>query len=143
VLERIYKPTDKDLLSGIQHSRYFLTTNASASATQVSGTQFTIPPDRMRVLTGFWGRGSPGAAQFFEYLSMQVFPSNQVVAAMNIFAGPPTRTVAVQSTAWWNGEVWLYPGDVVVLSGFFNAGAAANSLDTTVFGWDIPRGNFN
>lgn len=143
MLERLYQPTAKDLLSGIQHSRFQSIATNSAASTGVTALSFTVPADRMRVIQCVTCQCQPGAAQFFEYVYFQVTPGSAPAPSWQMYFSPPTRTVAVPVAAAWSGEIWIYPNESVTLGAFFSAGGVANAVNASVFGWDIPRGNFN
>lgn len=142
-LLKLWIPTQKDIVSGLWVQRVTGVGSQSAAAVTVNPLQNICPPDRMRVFTSFSVQGLAGAAQFFEYAFVSVFPGGGAVANQQLYFSPPTRNAAVPVAAHWEGELVCYPGDVVAVFGAFNAGVAANSVNAALTGWDIPRANFN
>jgi hypothetical protein len=142
-LLQLYAPTAKDLTAGLWVQRVIGQASSAAAAVTVNPLANTVPPDRMRVFTFFSVLGTAGAAQFFEYAFVSVFPGGGAVANQQITFSPPTRNAAVPVAANWTGELICYPGDVIGVFGAFNAGGAANTVSASLGGWDIPRANFN
>ena len=144
-LADIYRPTHKDVVSGLQPLRAFgLFSNAAATPTVVATTTLqVVPPDRMLIIQMISWLATAGAAQFLELGFLSVFPGGSVAANYAVDQSPPTRNAAVAVAMSWSGEIWLYPSDTFQLGAVFNAGVASNSIQASYFGWSLPRANFN
>lgn len=144
LVETIYKPTLKDVVSGIRQTRFigaFATTSAASTSVQ-STTSFTVPPDTARFLTGVSASALPGAAQNLLALSLTVSVAG-------------TFTVVVQLMPFFraaNSNLYVYapldlltlPGEVISLIGNFDAGGVANQVNPSwVWGYDLPRANLS
>lgn len=142
IVEEIYAPTAKDLISGIRQARYYVNLGATpAAATAVSVAAPAVPPDTARFITLLTMQSSPGAAQFFEIAQFIVVAaggtSNSFFAALS----PHTRNAAVSTGVALPCDILLLPGDVLLFQGQFNAGVANNAFSCSAFGYDIPRAN--
>jgi hypothetical protein len=141
LVERIYQPTLKDVVSGIRQQRYYAqVSGVPAAATTITIDFPVVPPDTARFITNFAWLNSPGAAQFTEACSAFV-NLNGVITGPVVYTMPRTRTVAAVSACNELVDILLLPGEALRMLVLFNAGAANNSFTGFVHGYDIPRAN--
>jgi hypothetical protein len=144
IVERIYTPTSKDVLSGLNEARWAEQLNPVALAnTIVTSLGSAVPLNYIRIVTCVGMTGLPGAAQTFFGGIARI---QEVLAAANNYASLylPNNAplVAAQrgfTNAQWN--VIMFPGEQLAYFGLFNAGAAGNTMEFSSSGYQVPRAN--
>lgn len=121
--------------------RQNLFASASLANTSVVVATVGVPPDKYYVLMSCIGSGIAGAAQNCTNLTVTIQPEA---------GGNPSSVIAAIGTsvqqrnvvqARLGGGILLSPGEVLTVSGTFDAGAAANSVNLHAQGFLIPKGN--
>lgn len=113
--------------------------SSSAAGTTVTTTLFTCPGDRITVLTSLGIFTQAGAAQVAQFCRLQVIRSGQNIS---ILGHTRLNTVVPERLEFaWTGQLWLHPGWVLQARGYFDAGAAANTVAGSYTGFLIPRAN--
>jgi hypothetical protein len=144
MLDRLYRSSEKDLASGDAFvRRYFrqLTLAPAAAATVTLVDTDVCPADTVRLITNVGIRWSPGAAQFG--LNANVLWSDGAGASFGavVNLSPFNQGVAQTQDQYVGGlQILMMQGDVMTLSCFFNAGAAANGGSAFIHGLEFPRG---
>jgi len=101
-------------------------------------TVYTVPGDKILVLSCATGIALPGAGQIctelnfvvsINTISFEFYRSGEVLVNSGIRSGV------------WSGELWIPPEASILGSGVFDAGANSNSVTFTIHGVLIPRGN--
>ena len=143
LVERIWSPTTKDLLSGLRQTRYFEVQSpaGSAAASQIVNALVACPPDTVRFITAVSILATPGAAQFFDSWSWGVLTPGVPTTLFNFTSTPRQRIVATSSGDVVLPGIAMLPGETWQFGARFNAGANVNSVSVSAFGWDIPRAN--
>lgn len=140
ILESLYKPTVKDQLSGLNQKRWSVYGTATVAATSVAVAPFAnVPPDTVRVVQGFSCVLSPGAAQTPTWFQIQSANFGGLLygawgAAVGAAVGD---YYAVTEQLGW----LLPPSSGLNIVGNFDAGAAANSVVCSFWGFEVPRAN--
>lgn len=146
MLDRLYRSSEKDLVSGDAFIRRFtyqlVGTPAAATAITITDSANVVPNDTVRVITQvalFW---IPGAAQFGFKANVNVAETGSGSAGVLVFS--PQQQVAGQDQAWCQSgiELYMFPGDFFLVTGNFNAGVAANNISFFAQGLEFPRGTF-
>lgn len=114
----------------------------SAAAGTVTTQPYTVPGDKVLVLTNACARATAGAAQNANRIRLFVDPQNgtkryELAALGSGSVGPPAYAVLN-----WTGEVVVPPGADVEAEAVFSAGVAANEINLEIFGYLVPRGTF-
>ncbi len=143
ILESIWKPTDKDLLAGINQRRYvFGATLVSQSATLITLTTPAVPQDTVRVIQGLSARLAPGAAQ-----RATSFQANALIvgALSGLFVGKeaPVGIAAAQAFGDTITNIgWILGvGNQISIDFRFDLGGVPNSGVACIWGFDLPRAN--
>jgi hypothetical protein len=143
LVERIWRPTDKDLVGGIRQQRYVqLLTLGPTAAVTVGGGSSIVGPDTIRWLTNICVIATAGAAQFAEAWIGSIAGPGAAIASCYFgasFVRVPVAT-AVASSMEYDG-IALLPGEYFQVNTNFNAGVAGNSVLVGLYGWEIPRAN--
>lgn len=87
---------------------------------------------------------SPGAAQYPTHAWAEVlFPGAGGVTAAQFWSWTSDSTIAAiaRRAGAWVGGILIPPRYFVSVGGQFNAGAASNTLTSTLTGFLVPRGN--
>lgn len=113
--------------------------NAGASAAQIDSTLYTVPQDKVLVISSLNATLTPGAAQIARFGAFRI----NVGTIIELFTGPEIENATANRVVnlWWTGEVWMPPGSALEFRGTFDAGAALNNSFSRVTGNLIPRGN--
>lgn len=140
------RPTERDLVTlGAAPTRLAFLTSGSAASTSINASSGTVPTDEIWVLAGCGFVITPGAAQFCTSALLDVIEpiSGAQIYRPGYAAQPELGTgVALQTgfnRAFTNAIVM--PGESVRASALFNAGAAANTVQFSIYGLRIPRSN--
>ena len=141
LIERIYDPTQKDLLSGLRQQRFSLQLSASSASAIVNADSSAVPPDTARFITGLSWNATPGAAQTIELFQAFVLLAGAASVSMQFNQSAPYRVAAVLVGCYIPVDFVMLPGEVLRMQAQFNAGAAANALNAFAVGFDIPRAN--
>lgn len=139
----LVRASEKDIGSGSRNvRRYAENFNATTAAAAVTVNGSTCPPDTVRFIHTFYFSVLPGAAQTFQ--SINAFNQDAAGNIQGIIGSNQNYTpVAAQSGIFTISalEFVLMQGDILVVSGNFSAGAAANAINAWAMGWEFPRGN--
>lgn len=144
LVERLWLPTQKDLLAGLRQQRFLFNGSTAAAAATITFTAISSSPsDTARFITGVGAQCTPGAAQTWDYAQVSVVPAGgSISAASNIVPiENPTRVAALTTGKHVLCDFMLLPTDQLIFQFFFNAGAASNTVNAFVHGYDIPRAN--
>lgn len=114
---------------------------SSASQTNVGVDIYTVPSDRVFILSAANVSSVPGAGQVCSHLGLSIL--EEASQTIEIAGGPdPENTTAdIDRHLNFSGEVWCAPGTIVRGNGVFNSGVAANTVGVRINGILIPRGN--
>jgi hypothetical protein len=143
VVERLWRPTEKDVVGGLRQQRFtYLPTSQSVAAAQITFLGPNTPPDTARFITHIAITCTPGAAQFFQYWQGQFIGAGG--GSFTYFTGgyaPVAGAVVPFVLAYDYDGLLLLPGEAINFVIQFNAGVAANSCGVTAMGFDLPRAN--
>lgn len=142
IVDRVWKPTAKDQVAGLQQQAYYERFFVSAAvANQPFNTQ-VCPPDRIRFITSISVSVQPGAAQFFDSWQAIFFPTSSAFSKFFVGSTPRLRIAATTANDTLSMDgLPLFPGDQVQIILNCNAGVAANNFNAAIFGWELPRAN--
>jgi len=134
----LYERTYKDM-AGVQLETVVDRIDTTAANVDVRAI-FSVPVDRIFILSHLHSAFVPGAGQNINSrFLVAVPPSVTLTGVLNeLGSGAANTTVFLDVTP---GEVWIPPAYTIEARGNFNAGVAANSVQLSVFGLLIPRGN--
>lgn len=124
-----------------QKVEYLLST---AAANSVNTDAYTVPGNRILVLSHCFAYALAGAAQLPTRLRLMIRRNGIDHTLIDEYAQAATGhydAATRRQTITWTGEVWLHPGWILRGAGTFDAGAAANTVEVQWGGWLIPRGN--
>lgn len=143
LVEKIWQPTQKDVLSGLRQQRFmYASGSVSNAAAQVTVNGPVCPADTARFITMVSAQGAPGAAQFFEAFQFLLVTNGGTTPSFVITVSPPTRNAGiVTGVGGILCDIVMMPGDFIAMTGTFNAGGVANAIAAWMFGYDIPRAN--
>jgi hypothetical protein len=146
-VDKIWRPNDKDIVAGLWPRRYNKAmTGASVAAQVIVADTEVFPIDLIREIHSVTFSWVPGAAQTPVSAHLVCVDANTGVIVGSVASGMPSFAPAAGA-----------PGAIFTLSGIdypmmsnekltcfaqFNAGAASNSIDIYVTGFEYPRGNF-
>ena len=107
------------------------------SATTVANDLYTVPDDKILVLTAMALRLNPGAGQ------IAISATAVACEGVEFFRGPYPVNVSVDFDVLmhWSGELWVPPGETLRATGTFDAATVSNQIRFSAFGFIIPRGN--
>lgn len=143
ILEVLWRPREKDLLTGMrQQIRNVRYTQSSAAATVTAGegTATQVPPDTVRYIerVTVWAQG--GGAQTVVRADCTV---RYITGGTFYYARKrPLIATPADDTFDFPLGILLLPGTYVSCSAEFSAGAVANDINVSLIGWEMPRGNF-
>jgi hypothetical protein len=143
ILERFWQPMPKDIAGGlIIQSRWQERNNLTpAAAVLLQASSAPCPPNTLRVVQNIALSATPGAAQTVAILSVAWSSGVSTFRiATNAPVGYPAATRLDIPMNLGEG-IWLRPGEVLLFSATFNAGAASNDGNVFYNGYDIPVGN--
>lgn len=109
--------------------------NVSVSAASI------VPEGRALVLTHAFGRFTPGAGQNFTVLQLFYDKGSGILPAMPLKESRTAGAANAIGLLDWQGQVVLTPGNRIVVTGTFNAGAAVNAVEVRAAGMLLPIGN--
>lgn len=139
ILESLYAPTSKDLLSGIRQQRFHVHGTLSIASNSFSPLTYTVPPDVAVVILGMSCACVPEPAAAFNgfYLANGNFP-----VAWKRSQGNPIVGVFVYEVEQLGGFLAL-PGDFLSVTTQFSGFAAPNTASATLWGYALPRANLS
>jgi hypothetical protein len=137
----MYRPTEKDRLSGLQQRRFAIRQTMTLNQTDVSFDFPTTPIDTVRVIQSMSMNLSPTAAVFVDAGGFKLFGlSAQELCFWQ--QTPFTRGAGVIICAICiTADAHMFPGEFIRATGFFSAAGAANTINASIHGFDIPRAN--
>lgn len=140
ILETIWKPNRTDVLAGLNQRRWALNTTTTQNAATVTSSPFgTVPVNTIRVVVGVSLQITPTAA--ISAIRGTVRASNninQVLGEFGVNDAPAAGNPIIRTgVVFWI----LGPGDRLVQSAGFSGAGAINSIDSTIWGYELPRGN--
>lgn len=115
----------------------------SAALVTVDVTAYSVPNDKVLVLTNAAGFFNPGAGQLLSRLQLLAFPEGPAGTVRYSIVDRPGGVADANVHFDWQGEVVIPPGWGVVARGVFDSGVAANSVNVEIHGYVVPRGTFN
>lgn len=119
--------------------------DTSSASAIVNEALFVVPNDKIFILTAASVQAIPGATQTAQLATLRIVEEGAVITGAGYtFARAPVVENAVADTQialTWSGEVWVSPGEQVVVRGVFDAGVAANRVVSSIAGVTVPRGN--
>ncbi len=127
----------KDLAGG---SLLLLNRNAtfSDSATAVGGTLYTVPNDKILIVSSITVLLLPGATQTAIRVGVSLgFEGTALLRGPEIANAVADTIIMVN----WSGAAWIAPGEPLLTTGVFDAGANSNRVDLDLIGALVPRGN--
>lgn len=116
----------------------------AVAATSVIHELYRCPADRLFILTNLGGSALAGVAQLPTRIRVMANRNNVDYVIYDEFANANTGhydATTRRLTATWHGELWFHPGWLIRAVGTFDAGGVANSVEMSVQGFLIPRGN--
>jgi hypothetical protein len=132
--------------AGAEHFAVWERARGVAAVAAVSiGASWQNLQQRPFKLASVAGQLQPGAAQFAVGFNFFIADPDGVQYT-NLGGGELLRTIAALVTGiGWPivGEVIIPPRWFLVLQGYFNAAAAANTVTLNSAGWFIPRGSLS
>jgi len=145
IVETLWVPGHKERATRSLNQRRFGVTGITTAASSGVGTGAGLcvcPNDTIRIISGVSWLLSPGAAQVAMSAYLTHF-ANVADSRGNAGYTFPINLYAVQQgRATLTGIDWMmFPSDFLSGGGTFNAGAAINTLQVWVWGYDLPRGN--
>lgn len=140
LLESLYAPTPKDLLSGIRQQRFHAYGTLSIASASFAPLTYTVPADVAIVILGMACRCVPEPAAAFNgfYLANGSFP-----VAWKRSQGNPIVGVTVYETQELGGGFLALPGDNLSVTTQFSGSAAANLSEAVLWGYAMPRANLS
>jgi len=139
--EVCYRLTDMDLSGSLAD---FVSIFASDSAASVSPGKiafYTVPRGKILLLQSIVVSAIPGAAQLLRDARISFAFNGQVIQVFAENANPAiAAAIAVRMTAP-APEILIPQEFALSLTSTFNAGVAANYIETNITGWLIPRGS--
>jgi hypothetical protein len=143
ILESMYRPTEKDRLSGLQQRRFVNRQTMTTNSATVTFDFPVTPIDTCRIITSMSMNLEPTVALFIEAASFKLFGlSAQELCLWE--QSPPQRVagaVNVRHAVTLSVEIWMFPGDFIRAAGFFSAAGAGNTIVAGIHGFDVPRAN--
>jgi len=112
----------------------------SGLVTSLTTDIFTVPTEKVFILTAGNVQANSGAGQLSNLVAFQIHP---VALEPGRILFLRERTPALVQEANWSGELWMPPGSKLSGVGTFDAGANSNSLSVGIVGVLIPRGNIH
>jgi len=150
IIETLYSPTEKDRLSGLAQ-RIWVHRGTSTSALQnesIAGTSLIqrVPPDTIRVITGFAVTFASLAAEYPTGVKVSVLPSGSSAGAGIMIASVPFPGDFTAGGAIYSGQsvqCWApcFPGDDFEIICSKSAAVSNATWLFGVFGFEIPRAN--
>jgi stage V sporulation protein SpoVS len=143
LFERLYRSQQKELAAGLlAQERYLELKTVAAAATGPAVNFSAVPTGYTRVINGVSMVLIPGAAQIAQSATFSILVNGTVVAACGANS-PYVLAAALQLVLFVNlGEGFICrPGDVLQVQGNFSAGAASNTVNATLNGYQFPTGN--
>lgn len=141
VVELLYAPSDKDRLSGLFQRRWGFNSNpfVQNAAVVSTGALQIVPADTVRVVTGVSLIVTPTAAIAARQGTVRFTQGSAVLAEFTFSRDAAAVAQAIgESIAM---EFLMLPGDSFFASGVFTGAGVLNSVDVTVWGYEIPRAN--
>lgn len=133
--EFLYRLTAAD--SGKQVLEHVMAeNNASAAAVTVGMTVFTVPADKVFLLTNTSAAFTPGATQ--NLVSTELL----IADALGSRQWPYLRAASGLFVGGFSGDLLVPPTFRVRAQGVFSAGANVNQVEASCHGILIPRGSF-
>lgn len=123
----------------------FVSNETSLANVVVNNRVYTVPSDRILILTSVMGALEAGAAQIPYRLNIQLERNG---LARKLFVKYRHTDPAIDPLPARLGlnvpcEIWLHPGWSINVYGVYSAGAAANITEGCITGILIPRGNIS
>lgn len=119
--------------------------DTSTTAATVNELLYTVPNDKILILSAASVQANPGTGQTAELATLRIVEENAATSGAGYtFARAPdvqNATANIKIALTWCGEVWVSPGEQVVVRGVFDAGTNANQVVSSIAGVTIPRGN--
>jgi hypothetical protein len=144
LIERLFFPNAKDLSAGLFQQRHLERVGSSLAAALVQTIFSVTPVDTVRLVTGIGAELTPGAAQTFLGCNIVVRDGPggaQIAQPGALITAAPAAAAGVRNFASWSGEVWLFPGEVLMCECYFSAGGVANGVAIGYHAIEFPRGN--
>ena len=143
LLGRLWTPSTKDLQSGLNPVRFSVQTpGTSSAAASLAENLFTCPPDRARLIVGWFFDTTAGAAQTLTTANLQVIANGTRTTSR---AGETLLGLAAAQSyrkSYHALELLVLPGEVLQGTLTWSAGAAANAITTQIaWGYEFPRAN--
>lgn len=117
---------------------------SSDAAASLNATIYTCPGDMAFLLDSVDVRGSAGAAQDVQRIQFEILnPGGNVIVYRKIWwaIGEAPAALPTIFARGWTGCVMVMPGESIRCTAVFNAGGAVNSLECSILGVQIPRGD--
>lgn len=140
IIESLYRPSEKDRLSGLAIRRFHQEVSVVQTAALTSATFAVCPPDRVQVITGVGAYITPGVAAVWSVV-WYWFPDGVNAGQQFITMAPGLSAAGVNSSCQTPSvEFMLLPGDRV--SCRLEVSTSANlGLTAAIWGYEIPRAN--
>lgn len=140
----IWRPSPKDVVTEFAPRIYFSRTLASASNVVVTANspEGMIPVDQVLILTHTQVFADPGAGQVLQNVSINVTQNGTVVCQLAAASNLTPVAAAQGSGLGWQGELVLSNTEALSAIGQFDLGGVANSVNLSIGGYIVPRGNW-
>jgi len=147
LVESLWRPSDKDLLSGMRQTifnREYSTSAIAATVTLGQPSAERVPPDTIRFISTIGVRAIANAGQQIDY-AILVARFDQDPSS-TFFGNDLSIPLSTKPLRWgwvFPLNMFMPPGTILVVSGFFIGAALDNQLRLNVVGWEMPRGNLS
>lgn len=134
--ELLYVPAPSDVLKAITvPARYVWDTDISAAQAVISSIGVTVPKDRVLRVTALSIVGIGGGAQTWD--GIELFAQNELATFAHYILNEPIVITSFNQDV----DVLLMPEERLQIRASFSAGAVANRLIASVWGFMYPRAN--
>lgn len=143
--DRVWVPSQKDLVAEFSPQRVMRGSSVALAAVTNLLNLYTVPRDAVLVLTTGFVRATGGGAQLATASAIRVRDASGVELAVII--GESSRSKldlagVADLRATFSGQVFCMPEETVEVVGTFDAGVGANTVEGSITGVLMPRGNF-
>jgi hypothetical protein len=136
--EYLYQLTLKDAQTApvIQRSWPFILTSQATGV--ITNVHEVVPQDKILVISQLTFLATAGAAQTFTSHAWAVRSVNQTIAVLADYIPPSALLQGAQAMYC---DAILMPGEQLLATALFSAGAVANTIRSSYHGYYLPKGN--
>jgi len=141
--DNLFRPTDRDLITSggaLRRLTFRGATSTVAAGVQTDGA--LVPADEAWVITQIYAQMNPGAAQTVVSAVISIIRYGASFNEIHGWTENFSATAALgQIRSIAGANFALMPGEVLRLTGTFNAGVNSNQVLLNYVGFALPRGN--